>query len=190
VRHTDRDGDAPRDEGLPASVRSHDAQGRGDGEQGAGADGPFPRHGREALAGDQPGREDPHEGGGDLEWVAGNLVYAVGGSMSVRACIRQTAGGDQRSVELVDEGADHGSDGGANDLPPELGFGRGTEEMARLEVLHEVSRLEGALFLSVCCCSLLRVETHTASDYSRRFVSKLIADSYDEKYVPPRQQPS
>ena len=97
--------------------------------------------------------------------------------------------GDQRSVELVDEGADHGSDGGANDLPPELGFGRGTEEMARLEVLHEVPRLEGALLLSVCCCSPLRVETHTASDYSRRFVSKLIADSYDEEYVPPRRQP-
>ena len=94
VRHTDRDGDAPRDEGLPASVRSHDAQGCGDGKQGAGADGPFPRHGREALAGDQPGREDPHEGGRDLEWVAGDLVYAVGGRISVRVCIRQTAGGD------------------------------------------------------------------------------------------------
>src|SRR5690606_32005957 len=74
VVHADGDGDAAGDEGVPARAGRAGAQRGRDGEQDGGAQRPLLRHGREALARDEAGREDPDVPGRDLEQVAWYLV--------------------------------------------------------------------------------------------------------------------
>ena len=61
-----------------------------------------------------------------MEHAAGDLVHA--------------------RVELVHSGGDDGADGAADDLPVELCFGGGAEQVAGFEVLHHVAGLEGGGF--------------------------------------------
>lgn len=76
VVHANGDGDAARDQGVPALAGRLGPHGGGEGEQDGRPDGPLLGHGWEALAGDQAGGENPDVAGGDLKEVTWYLVDA------------------------------------------------------------------------------------------------------------------
>lgn len=126
VVHANGNGDAARHianppRAPPLPVRADDGH---DGEDGGRDARRGTHHIREAGACDEAGGEDPDKGRGHLE----------GG-------VRD---GVDVGVEAVDAGGEDGADAAGDELAVELGLWRGAEQVARLEVLHQVAGLQGA----------------------------------------------
>lgn len=106
---------------LPQRPNPHS---RADRKNQARPQRPLPRHIRQSLPRDQPRREDPHIPRRHLEQLPRHLIH-----------IR---------IQLIHAGANDGAHDATNQLSVELGLGGGAEEVAGLEVLHEVAGLQGA----------------------------------------------
>lgn len=74
---TDSKCNAARHIAVPPLARAPDARDSDDGEDRAEPDGPFLGHGRQALAGDEPGCEDPYVASGNLEKITWDRVDAA-----------------------------------------------------------------------------------------------------------------